>query len=166
MVTSLQRATAVCLVAVFVAVPGAAAEHAAVERHKSIVATAGTAMRVSNHMHFKASTCEAISIPKVIIRQKPGKGTLSVSEGVLPLRHAGSEKAQKCVGTPMRTAIVQYTAYAKASGDDKLAYDVIYPQSCRHCREYKILISVSIDESGQTQTVAAPAPSSEEISDN
>ena len=49
----------------------------AVPRHKAVVAKAGALIRVSNHTHFKFSTCQALSIPKVVIRQKPTKGTLN-----------------------------------------------------------------------------------------
>ena len=124
---------------------GLAADTAfAVAKHRTIQAKPGMLVRVSNHMHFKAGTCQAISIPKVIIRRKPAKGTLSITEGVLPLGGARAEQAAKCIGKPMRAAIVSYIPAAGASGDDALAYDVVFPRSCTNCRNFEVTAAISI----------------------
>ena len=117
---------------------------AAVPRQKAINVQAGTPTRVSNHTYFKASTCQAPAVPKVVVRRKPTKGVLKVNEGVLPLRRASTERGEKCVGKPMRTAIVQYTASPKASGEDSIAYDVIFPSSCKRCTNYEVTVTISI----------------------
>ena len=127
----------------------------AIAKHRTLLAKPGSLVRVSNHMHFKAATCQAISIPKVIIRRKPAKGTLSVTEGVLPLGGARAEQAAKCIGKPMRAAIVSYIPAAGASGDDALAYDVIFPRSCTNCRNYEITATVSIGGAAPPPTAAA-----------
>ena len=132
----------------------AAGPASAVPRHKAVVAKAGAPIRVGNHTHFKFSTCQALSIPKVVIRQKPTKGTLTVTEGVLPLRNTLSEDGEDCIGVPMRTAIVQYTPSANASGDDRVAYDVIYPSSCTQCRQYEVTASISIVKGATPPTSA------------
>jgi hypothetical protein len=129
----------------------------AVPRHKSVSVQAGTTARVSNHTYFKSSTCQARAIPKVVIRRKPTKGSLVAKEGELPLRHARTEKGQKCIGKPMRTAIVQYTAGPKSTGEDTLAYDVIFPASCKHCTTYEVTVTVSITaDAPPPTTTAAP----------
>jgi hypothetical protein len=133
-----------------------AAPALAVERHKSIEAEPGKTVRVSNHIHFKASTCEAISIPQIVIRKKPTKGKLAVVEDVVPLGNSRSERGERCIGKPMRAAIVRYTPFANAKGDDTLAYDVIYPRSCTNCRNYEVSVAVSIE--GELAEPARAAP--------
>jgi hypothetical protein len=70
----------------------------AVPRHKSMTVQSGTTTRVANHTYFKASTCQSPTVPKIVVRQKPAKGSLSVKDGVLPLRNARTEKAKACIG--------------------------------------------------------------------
>lgn len=118
----------------------------AVERHKSIDAEPGTPVRVANHMHFRASTCEAISIPKIIIRHRPSKGRVTITEGLAPLRSTRSERGERCIGTPMMAATVRYTPFANSKGEDTLAYDVVFPRSCTSCRNYEISVAISIGD--------------------
>jgi hypothetical protein len=118
----------------------------AVERHKSIDAEPGTPVRVANHMHFRVSTCEAISIPKIILRQRPSKGRVTITEGLAPLRSARSERAERCIGIPMMAATVRYTPFANSKGEDTLAYDVIFPPSCTHCRNQEVSVAISIED--------------------
>jgi hypothetical protein len=147
----------IALAATALAVAVMAAPGLAVPRHKSMSVQAGATARVSNHTYFKSSTCQARAVPKVVIRQKPAKGTLVTKEGELPLRHARTEQGQKCIGKPMRTAIVQYTAGAKATGEDTLAYDVIFPASCKRCTNFEVTVTVSITaDAPPPTTTAAP----------
>ena len=115
-------------------------------------------MRVSNHIYFKSSTCVAPTTPKVIIRRKPTKGTLVVTQGVLPLRHARTEQGQKCIGRPMRTAIVQYTAPKNATGLDTAQYDVIFPSSCIRCTNYEIAVTITITSDMPPETTKSAPP--------
>lgn len=132
-----------------------AAPGLAVPRSKSMSVQAGTTVRVSNHTYFKAATCQAKAVPKVVIRKNPSKGTLVTKEGELPLRHARTERGQKCIGKPMRTAIVQYIAAPKATGDDTLAYDVIFPASCKRCTNYEVTVTISITADAPPPTTTA-----------
>jgi hypothetical protein len=118
----------------------------AVERHKSIDAEPGTPVRVANHMHFRVSNCEAISIPKIILRQRPTKGRVTITEGLASLRSARSERAERCIGVPMMAATVRYTPFPDSKGEDTLAYDVIFPTSCTNCRNQEVSVAISIED--------------------
>lgn len=118
----------------------------AVVGHKSIDAEPGKTVRVGNHIHFRFSTCETISTPKIVIRQQPAKGRVTVIEEVVPLRNAQSEGGKRCLGKPMRAATVHYTPFANTQGGDTFAYDAVYPRACTNCgRE----VSVAITMGGQ-----------------
>ena len=58
-----------------------------------------------------------------------------MNEGVLPLRRASTERGEKCVGKPMRTAIVQYTASPKASGEDSHCLRRDFPERLQALHE-------------------------------
>jgi hypothetical protein len=135
-----------CILALAVAVALGIAAHPglAVPRHKTVAVQEGTPTRVANHTYFKSATCEAPSVPKIVVRQKPTKGVLKVTEGVLPLRRARTEQGKKCIGKSMRTAILEFTASPKSSGDDVIAYDVIFPSSCKRCKNFEVTVAVSI----------------------
>jgi hypothetical protein len=126
-------------------------------RQKTMAVQAGTAVRVSKHTYFKASTCQAPVVPKVVIRQKPTRGVLKVKEAVLPLRRARTELGQKCIGKPMRSAIIEYTASPNASGDDMAMYDVIFPSTCKRCTNYEVTVLMTISADIPPPTSLAPA---------
>jgi hypothetical protein len=144
---------AMAVLAILLAVPPASA----LPRQREIVAQAGTPARVSYYTHFNLSSCEAISMPNIVVRQQPMKGTMLFAEKVLPIQKASGERAQHCIGKPIRSVVVQYIPWANASGDDQVLYDVIYPRTCPLCQRYEVTLKISI-VSGPAPPARADAP--------
>lgn len=121
------------------------------KRHRIAQAVAGEQIRLGRYVHFKASTCLARSVPKIVLREKPTKGTLSITKSVAPLRKARTERGKRCIGRPLPGATVQYTPFANAEGVETVAYDVIYPESCTRCRNRQVQVSVTINRPAESQ---------------
>lgn len=153
-----QAATGFVLAAATAAVlaaPPALAE----TRHRSTSAVAGEQIPIGRHVHFKAATCEALSIPKIVPRGKPAMGTLAITKAVAPLRKARSERGKRCIGTPVAGAAVQYTPLANAEGVETIVYDVIFPKSCTKCRNFQMQVAVTIHRPAESQ-MAGPREAS------
>jgi hypothetical protein len=117
---------------------------AALTRQKDVSTPSDTEVHLTNHMHFHFATCQAISVPKIVIQQQPSKGKLTISEGQATLRSSSSERGQHCVGHSMRAAIVHYTPAPNASGEDLVRYLVVYPRSCSNCTNFEFVARITI----------------------
>jgi hypothetical protein len=147
------------LVLSVVAAPALPAEPASANvRQRTARVVAGERIRLGNYIHFKASTCKAMTIPKVIVRKQPAKGTLSVTKDLAVLRKASSERAKACIGKEMRAAIVEYKSLETATGEEQLVYDVIYPDSCRRCRNRQVQVTISVSPPAESPQAVPRSP--------
>jgi hypothetical protein len=135
---------------------------AALTRQKDISTPSDTEVLLTNHMHFHSETCQAASVPKIIIQQQPSKGRLTISEGQATLRSSFSERGQHCVGHSMRAAIVHYTPSPNASGEDLVRYLVVYPRSCTRCMNFEFVARITI---GIPSTMQMPGMTADGITD-
>jgi len=140
------RAAWSALLALALCATAASNADAALTLQKSVTTAPGTTVRLNSHMHFAFATCQALSVPRIIIEQQPSKGTLSVTEGVAELRTSFSEKGEGCVGRQMRAAVLIYTPFANATGEDTVTYQVRFPHSCNNCTNFEMTVKISIEE--------------------
>lgn len=128
-------------------------------RHRTASAVAGEQIRIGRYIHFMAKTCEAKSIPKIVLRGKPTMGTVSITKGVAPLRKARTERGKRCIGKPLAGAVIQYTPLPNAEGVETVVFDVIFPDYCTRCRNRQVHVAVTINRPAESQ-MAAPREAS------
>lgn len=129
-------------------------------RQTTASAVAGEQIRLGSYMHFGAATCEAKSIPRIVLRGKPTKGTLSIAKDMAILRNAHSERGKQCIGSSIPAAIVHYTPFQNSTGTETLVYDVVYPDSCVKCRNAQVQATVTISPPAESQQATPHSPGS------
>lgn len=129
----------------------------------TITVRPGVRAQISYSIHFNLKTCQAMSVPTITVIRQPSKGTAEVVRETAPLQSVQNEKGKACIGTPMRAAVVYYTARAGESGPDFFTYRVVFPRSCTNCTNFTRTVTLAITppSTPQAPREGGPPPTGE-----
>jgi hypothetical protein len=119
----------------------------------------GDRIRLGAYAHYSAATCKTASIPKVTVDRKPSGGKIEIVAAPYILRSATHDGRTNCVGKQIEGVNVFYTASDKWQGTDVAEYRVIYPATCKNCKNGSVKATIAVEQMGRAVAPAA-APSS------